>query len=1034
MRIFWNAAISLVLVLASVVGPVSAATAPSAIVGQASQQIVVSGQVQNQGGSPLGQSNVTIQGNGVNKTVTTDATGAFSFSVAPGLYTINVNHGGYQSASNDVTVVDVPLTVNVQLVTATSDNLTVIGKTTAASTNNTAKFNISSSAQSSLNQAQIVDRDTPNLSPLLNELPGININHSSSNPNQYVLVHGFGVETKAELDGHPVSSGTGGTFLTQFMQAGIFGGVDVAEGFGLNGATAGQSGIGTVNLRTPDFSPKDSAFLQGGFDSYNGSFYSVVVDKNFLNNRLHVILGRGLTGYNGPTFGSYQNAIASGGAFVNNDLTYTPPALNANLIAFQGDFSNSFNLNAELAKVKYDLSSATSITGEFIGFQGRWDPQGGAYGQLEGYTGPNGLPQCLNGTTAGSGAACTNLSAYNAPSAQSLVGQSNLPIYTFYPGSDVRQNQPNFSAEFKTTFHDDTILFRPYAAGIRRLIDGTNESGTPGDNGAWYQVTNPANCTVAFQSPNAANGGAKGPCYIAGGSPNAPGFVVDPNTPHNFTTNPISALPAGQCTVANPCYTNATVQNNAGFYGFGAPYTTLEIDKLAGYTFTYIHPFGDNVFNLSVDHYYDDAAAFVNDYSPLVAGCSFIASGSALPVLASGLGSQPGCAGFNAGTTAAGVTTLQYRPSPISIPETFSSITDISATLQFQLRPNLEFDFGNYLTHYVINGQQLNPVLIAQYEAAGINTAYIPVPQGLVGVQNSHSHYDPHLGFVFRPTRDLAIRVNGGSSISIPYAGQISGFTTAAQGAASTTITSPNAGLLPEEAVGEDVGLSYRFKGGAVLSVDGFNTIVHNPWISSKVVLANGPLPGLEPTQITYASQTLNGSQKNSRGIDFQFTNEPYQGFGYRLTSSIDSVTYSNQPASLFVSPQTYFNGAQVPGIPVFRSYGELRFAGPRGSLLRLGADYEGANNEFNAPPFVQFDAGAQVSVGGGFLLKISGENITNVNLNTALGAGIAFQGNVPLAQSINQTTGAVTAGNGSNVGVVNPGFRTFRLSLEKRF
>jgi len=1043
-----------VLAAASIVGPVSAATNQHVTIAQASQQTgTLSGRVLGSTGYPLSGAAVTVRGSGVNTSSTTGGDGLFTFAVPPGLYTISVNHGGYQTGTSDVAVTaGQSISVSVQLTESSLSNLTTIGRTsTSASGNTGARFNISSTENLTLSQQQITERDTPNLAPIVNELPGINILHSASNPNQDFIVHGFQQEVKDELDGHPVSSGTSGTFLTQFMQAGIFGGVDVAEGFGLNGPTAGQSGVATVNLRTPDFTAKDSAFLQGGLDSYNGSFYNLLVDKNFgYNDKFSVILGRSITGYSGPTAGYQANAIASGGAAIVNSSTFQAPYLGGNLIEFQGDFSNAYNLTAELAKLRYKFSDATSLALEYVGFYGRWDPQGGAYGQFEGF---GTVPQCLNGTApvAQGAAGCTVTSKYNAPSADGLIGQTNVPYYTFYPGSDVRQTQPNFNAEFKTTYKDDTILFRPYAATIRRLIDGSNESGTPGDAGSWYEVTNPANCTVQFTPASTANGGASGPCYLANEAANGPGYVTNPTVPHSFATEPITALPAGQCTPTNPCYTNATNQDNQGIYGFGSPYTTLEIDKLAGYTFSYIHPVGANIYNVSLDHYYDDAQSFVNDFSSLIPGCQFIASGSALPIATAnpavgsgtpkigGIGSQASCPGISY-LNSSNVPTLGYKPSPISVPETFSSITDISVTGQFQLRNNLEFDLGNYFTHYLINGQQINPKLIAEYEAAGVNPAYIPVPAGLSGIQNSASHYDPHLAFVFRPSRDLSLRLNGGSSISIPYASQVSGFTQAQQGAASTTITQPNANLLPEELVGEDFGIDYRFHNGTIFSTDFYYTIDHNPWIASKIVLANGPLPGLEQTQVTYGSQQLNGAQKNSEGVDFQLTDEPSMGFGYRLMTSLDRAYYLNMPATLFSAPppgvtpayQAYYNGAQVGGIPYLRGYAEVQYAGVKRLLLRIGMDYEGSNNEYNAPAFVFFDAGARFNVGNGFSLQATGENITNVNWNSNLGAGLYDQGVVPVGAYAN-STGYVYGASAGTFGVVQPGFRTFRFSVVKR-
>jgi hypothetical protein len=1044
------------------VGPVSAATTQHVTIAQASQQTgTLSGRVLGSTGYPLSGAAVLLQGPGGSRTATTTGTGTFTFTVPAGLYTVTINHGGYQTASSDVAVTaGQSISVSIQLTESTLSNLQTIGRTSTTVGNTGAAFNINSSEINTLSQTQITERDTPNLSPELNELPGINIKHSTSNPNQYIYDHGFTYETKEQLDGHPVSSGTAGTFLLQFMQAGIFGGLDISEGMGLNGPTAGESGIATVNLRTPDFTAKDSAFLQGGLDSFNGGFYNLLVDKNFgPNNRFSLILGRSGTSYAGPTFGYQANDLS--GATVASTGMYAPPYLTNDVIAFQSDFSNSYTLTAELAKLRYKFSDATALTLEYVGFYGRWDPQGGAYGQFEGF---GTVPQCLTGGVAASGAGCTVTSTYNAPSAQGLIGQTNVPYYTFYPGSDVRQTQPNFNAEFKTSYKDDTILFRPYAATIRRLIDGSNESDTPGDDGAWYEVTNPANCTVQYTAPSVANGGAMGPCYLPNESASGPGYIVNPAVPHTFTALPTSSLPAGSCTVANPCYTTPTATDNGGFYGFGSPYTTLEIDNLAGYTFSYIHPVGANIFNISYDHYYDDSQAFINDSSPIAAGCTFTISGGA-PVASTSLGYQPDCL------------LPAYKPSPISVPETFSSIGSLAATAQIQLRENLEFDFGNYLTHYVINAQQINPAIIAAYSAPGAvytictkatlalcpagttsvggvfetpvssPLAYIPVDSAtLSGVTNTASHYDPHLGLVFRPTRDLAIRLNGGSSMSIPYASQVSGFQTRAQSTISTTITTPNATLLPEEITAEDFGLDYRFHNGTVFSGDVFNIIDHNPWVSSKreigasCTTSYGDYENCAAGAPLYLSQQLNGSQLNSQGVDLTLADEPRIGFGYRVTGTLDRAYYLNQPPVLFATAgQTYYNGAQEPQIPYTKGYAEIQYAGTHNTLLRLGMDYEGPNNEYNAPAFVVFDAGLRIGLSNGFYFSMTGENITNVNFDSQLAAGVINQGTYPLYGTnagsgysySSLPTGAATL---TGTGLVQPGFRTVRFSLTKRF
>ena len=1024
MRTLIRASLASVLSLFVFVGPVSAATTQAVTVAQATQSGTVTGHVTGDNGSGLSGASVLIEGSGQRQSTTTDDSGNFTASLPAGLYSITVVKGGYQTGSNDVTVTSgQSINVGVSLTTASLNSLNVIGRTSSSgNANNASKFNISSTPTQTLSQTQILARNTPELTAVLNELPGVTIPHATTNPNQSFVIRGLRYETKVTLDGHPVSSGTGGTFLTNYAAAAIFGGVDVVKGAGLNGPIAGESGAGTVNLRTPDFTSKNSAYLQAGLDSYGGSIYTAIVDVNLLNDKLSFIFGRTFSGYRGPTYG--LNEPNYSGAFINNGGTFSPPQnLTNGVISYITDFSNTYSLNSELAKMRYKFSDATSLTLEFLGLQGRFDPQGGAYGQFAGY---GTIPQCLNNNVAGNGAACTPLSTYGTPASAGLIGQSGVPLYAFFPGSDVRQNQPNFNADFKTTFKNDTILFRPYTAAINRLIDGTQENTVPGDGGAWSEVTNSANCQVAFVGASAANNGAKGPCFAAGQAPiNA--FVNDPNTPHVFAASGAPIV----CSVTTPCFTTVTGLNNAGQQGYGSPFTTLELDKLFGYTFSYIHPVGNNTYNVSFDHYFDDAQALTNDASPLLAGCQFVVqSGQAnTPGL---VGSQPTCA----------LPTL--RPSPVSVPETFSSVSSLALTAQFALTSKFELDFGGYFTHYLINAQQLAPIPTA-YTAATPSRAGA-FPATLIGAQNSASHFDPHFGLLFRPTRDLALRFTGGSSMSIPYASLVSGFTTYSQGSASTTVSSPNINLRPEEIVALDGGLDYRTPDGTVISADLYNDVIHNPWLFTKIQICQGitqcgvVLAGLEPTNQGFTSQTLNGAQQYAQGFEIGISKLPAVGFGYRVNTSFERNYYLGNPASFFSSPQQFYNGAQLAStgsgntsVPYSKGYAEIQYAAKNQGLIRFGADYEGPNNSYNAPAFWVFDAGIRVNTGfHDVLLGATAENLFNTNFNSLLARGVEFQGLAPVAAAA--APNGYTYSTPFSTGLVSPGFTTYRFTLTKQF
>ena len=71
----------------------------------------------------------------------------------------------------------------------------------------------------------------------------------------------------------------------------------------------------------------------------------------------------------------------------------------------------------------------------------------------------------------------------------------------------------------------------------------------------------------------------------------------------------------------------------------------------------------------------------------------------------------------------------------------------------------------------------------------------------LSGFVNSASHYDPHFGFVWRPTRDLSLRATAGTSISVPYSSLVSGLVSYSAVTNGFAFTVPAPNILPEEIV-----------------------------------------------------------------------------------------------------------------------------------------------------------------------------------------------------------------------------------------
>lgn len=571
--VYRGAAAAIILALVPLVGPVSAATNGTEIAQASQQTATISGKVTSLTGTGIAGAQVNLDGP-AHLTTTTDASGTFSFSAPSGDYQITVNKGGYQTGSNEVVVSGAPVSVNVQLTEASLGNLQVIGKTASTAGPSVAKFNISSSSVANLTAAQIQVRNVPDIAKLVATMPGIIATTNSSSTNSFFRIHGLGQESLVTVDGHPISSGVSGTYLDQFTSSGMIGGVDLLKGAGLNGPTAGEAGAGILNLRTPDFSTANTSFVKGGLDQYGGSFYTIFADFN-LGDKWSFIIGDSFSGYRGNTYGqSAYGLVAPGGnngTKIGPNFTYLAPNnLTNNLIAYNNDYSATQRLNSQLAKVRYKFSDATSLAFEMFALQAQWSPEGASYGQ---YNGSGTIPQCLTKGVAANGAGCLPNSVYNAPFTQSAIGQTSVPLYTYFPGTQIQNSNPNFNLDFKTTFKNDTLLLRPYTATITRLLDGSAESSVYGNGPnqaaqGSYLVNNNANCQVQFISPTA-GGGAKGPCYAGGAAPGTPGFV---NSTAGFPTIFPVTTNAGtlNCAVAPFCYTTETQQQNNGIWGFGS--------------------------------------------------------------------------------------------------------------------------------------------------------------------------------------------------------------------------------------------------------------------------------------------------------------------------------------------------------------------------------------------------------------------------------------------------------------------------------
>lgn len=523
---------------------------PSLAADQPAGTGTLSGAVHDEAGSPIPDASVRLTGPSSYKTVT-DQQGDFTFAaVAAGIYSIAIAKPAYVSAAqSDIVVVG----GGSQALTVVMEHVTFSSLRTIASVRvrGSAAINTSAASINSISPQEFVNQAQPQVTRVLNEVPGIQISLPSNSTNGASpgsitvpnIRNALAYETASLIDGHPISVGQYGDNVTTFLNAFMFGNVEVIKGAGASSPVVNNAIGGTVNFRTKEPTLTPQMQLMFGFDNRGGTIsnfgYSNTIGRLGIvadlatNNNPSALYGKRI--FYDPTGGLLGSGfLDSGASSTNIGNTVSTVAQSYPLVACCYTVYGSYDQTAELLKARYKFSSATALTVSYLAGQTDSDQSGntGSLVQAQfapgaGYTGP-------------------------LPAGPMLVGSSSTNVF---PGAFNGEHniEPIFQAEVATTLNNDTVLARYYHASILRYqFQG-------GSNNPDF------NAVTLYGTSTSANGG------IAA------------------TYN---GMPA-----------------NVGFNDF---YQEPELDKLSGGTFEYQHPLGNRgVLTISADRTYSQST----DYS-----------------------------------------------------------------------------------------------------------------------------------------------------------------------------------------------------------------------------------------------------------------------------------------------------------------------------------------------------------------------------------------------------------------------------------
>jgi outer membrane receptor protein involved in Fe transport len=430
----------------------------------------ISGTIDTVGGAPVAGAQVTVIGASREET-TSDANGKFTFAhVAPGIYRLQVNKGGYLSATADNLAVVSDDTISERVVLRQSD-LSSLRSIGTVATSASSSINTGASAETIVSAQQLRNVDNPQMNEVLQQIPGLNLSRTGSAPNTSISLGGAQpYETQVLLDGHPLSTGRYGSWISQYFNSFMIGGIETEIGPGNTTPFAGTAIGGTANLLTPSYNGHSYTMFTTGIDSYE-SQYSDFLTVGKLGEKLKYVFGAGYNGSNNP----YQNETGCVVTPSNTKQVNLPGS--TGIVQYCGQLGAPLFQKGEIAKLHYDFSPVTSFEVGYVGSQSGYYPQATAYGE---YAGNMTIVPCL------SNGHCSN------PNDSSLIGKT-INGYIFYPGSNVFNDQPLFEGQFRTAIGDNTLLVRPYAGTVLRDIDGGGEANYPN----YYTASQTKGCSTA---------------------------------------------------------------------------------------------------------------------------------------------------------------------------------------------------------------------------------------------------------------------------------------------------------------------------------------------------------------------------------------------------------------------------------------------------------------------------------------------------------------------------------------------------------
>ena len=980
------------MIAAFSVGPVSAATAKNVttVVAQAATTGAITGTALDESGSPVSGASVMIRG-GQTYTTTTDAKGSFTVeNIEPGLYIVSIRKAGYETATQPDFAI---FSGEVEKVAVTMHSATLTTLRTIASIRAVGRgtFNTSAASVSTISAATYANQGQQQVTRVLNQVPGVQISLPGNSANDAVpgaitfpnVRNGLSFETASLIDGHPVSVGLYGDYVTTFLNSAMFGSTDIIKGPGANSPEVNYAIGGTINFRTKDPTQTATPTYTIGVTNHGGSFYDFGISDTI--SRLGFVAE--IAGVNDPSALHGQQYYYDPGAgnvtLLNGKELFDSPAFNtlaptsskikdgyhtiACCATLYGDYDNT----TELLKARYKFSSATTATVSYLG----------------GQTFAN---QTGNTSELGGGATFNPGAGYSG----SLAGGPISALFGYYATSGTGEreinNEPILQGEVSTTLGNDTILARYYHATINRqkLGGGPNPLvpttmsvpvwGTASGFAPFNGTTQNLQVYDYYDNPE---------------TDRLSGLSFSYDHPINNGNGDITF--AVDQTNSNTIVKSTSVSYN--YNGQQCPYD--ESQTLCANTSTSLPSGASQLFTTFLlrghDQLTNKLSATLSLYSNTYRNtyptdCSSTATKATATTVTSVVCRPDGTIDTAVYTKASKTTAV--TSAPVAFATTSTSHFDPRLALEYRMNADTSLRFAA--------GSSIAPPYISLLSKANGSTSYSSSTGNVYQTINSGAFLKPETAFGYDLGGDIRLK----DKVTF---------------------------------VSADVYLTNLFNQFIAQTYDSGLTCGTISGVSCPATA------GVTPATPVFYSANVNLSNARYEGIELSIKRIPEYGFGYELSGSTQRGYVYNLPACFYsttgtnctlanagtnlavIANQNFtgggigFNSVSNQNVPYLQGHLELNYTFKNGAYAAFGDTLYGKNNSLNEPPFGIAYATVRSPFTKDVSVQISGDNIFNAysGLIPVYGGGVA----VPL----------VNGGSGATLGnVVGPA--TYRFELTK--